>query len=75
MSMKPIDVEKAKKIANEKNLVPAMVDKTDGILQFTKKGGGNERLKEITWDEFKSKLEQRNLAIYESSGWMKIMGK
>ncbi len=75
MSMKPISVEKAKKIADEKNLVPAMVDKTDGILQFTKKGGGNERLKEITWDEFKSKLEQRKLSVYESNGWMKIMGK
>ncbi len=75
MSMKPISVEEAKKIATDKKLVPAMVDKTDGILQFTKKGGGNERLKEISWDEFKTKLEQRKLSIYESSGWMKIMGK
>lgn len=75
MSMKPISVEEAKKIAKEKKLVPAMVDKTDGILQFTKQGGGNERLKEISWDDFKDKLQKRKLSIYESNGWMKIMGK
>ncbi len=75
MTMKQISVDRAKEIANEKNLAPAMVDKTDGILQFTKKGGGNDRLKEISWDDFKKKLEQRKLSIYESGGWMKIMSK
>ncbi len=75
MTMKQISVERAKEIANEKNLAPAMVDKTDGILQFTKKGGGNDRLKEVSWDDFKKKLEERKLAIYESGGWMKIMAK
>ncbi len=75
MTMKQISVERAKEIANEKNLAPAMVDKTDGILQFTKKGGGSDRLKEVGWDLFKNKLEERKLAIYESGGWMKIMSK
>ena len=75
MSMKEISIDRAKEIAKEKKLAPAMVDKTDGILQFTKEGGGNDRLKKISWDDFKNKLDQRKLAIYESGGWMKIMAK
>ncbi|MFO8109988.1 MAG: hypothetical protein R6U17_05640 [Thermoplasmata archaeon] len=70
MTMKKISVDKAQTIAEEKGLKPGLVKGTDGI-QFTK--GGNDRLDTIGWDEFKNKLKERNLAVYESSGWMKIM--
>ncbi|MFW6304177.1 MAG: hypothetical protein ACOC1V_00180 [Candidatus Saliniplasma sp.] len=70
MSMEKISVSKAEKIAKEKGLKPGLVKGTDGI-QFTK--GDNPRLKTIDWDEFKEKLDERGLAVYESGGWMKIM--
>ncbi len=72
MSMEKISVSEAKKIADEKGLKPGLVKGTDGI-QFTK--GNNPRLETIDWDEFKDKLKERDLAIYESGGWMKIMKK
>ena len=70
MSMKKISVAKAREIADEKGLKPGKVSGTNGI-QFTK--GNNDRIKVISWDEFENKLEKRNLAVYESGGWMKIM--
>ncbi len=70
MTMKKISVEEAQKIATKKGLQPGLVKGTDGI-QFTK--GGNARLETIGWDDFKNKLKERKLAVYESSGWMKIM--
>ncbi|MFO7990744.1 MAG: hypothetical protein R6U61_00440 [Thermoplasmata archaeon] len=72
MSMEKISVDKAQEIATKKGLKPGLVKGTDGI-QFTK--GKNPRLEVIDWDEFKSKLAERNLAVYESGGWMKIMKK
>ena len=72
MAMKEIDIEGAKKIAAEKGLKPAKVKGTTHI-QFTR--GGNDRLEEISWDEFASIMKERGLAIYESGGWMKIMQK
>ncbi len=70
MSMEKISVSKAKEIADEKGLKPGQVSGTNGI-QFTK--GNNDRIKVISWDDFENKLEKRNLAVYESGGWMKIM--
>ena len=70
MSMEKISVDKAREIAENKDLQPAIVKGTDGI-QFTK--GNNPRLKEIDWDDFREKLDDRGLAVYESGGWMKIM--
>ncbi|MFW6142156.1 MAG: hypothetical protein ACOC53_06325 [Candidatus Saliniplasma sp.] len=70
MSMEKISVSKAEEIAKEKGLKPGLVKGTDGI-QFTK--GDNPRLETIKWDEFKEKLDERGLAVYESGGWMKIM--
>ena len=70
MVMKEIDVDGARKIAEEKGLKPAKVRGTEHI-QFTR--GGNDRLEVISWDEFAKLLKERGLAIYESSGWMKIM--
>ncbi len=72
MVMREIAPEDAMKIAAEKGLKPAKVKGTTHI-QFTR--GGNDRLEEISWDEFKSILKERGLGIYESGGWMKIMQK
>jgi hypothetical protein len=70
MVMQKINFDRAKMIAMNKGLKPGKVKGTDGI-QFTK--GNNDRLTLIGWDEFKSALEKRGLAVYESGGWMKIM--
>jgi hypothetical protein len=70
MVMEPISVEKAMEIAKKKGIKPGRVKGTHGI-QFTK--GRNSRLEIIDWDEFKSTLSKRRLAVYESGGWMKIM--
>lgn len=72
MVMQEISVEKARGIAEGKGLKPGRVKGTDGV-QFTK--GSNARLETISWDEFKNTMVTRNLAIYESGGWMKIMKK
>ncbi len=70
MAMEPIDVDKARRIAENKGLRPAKVKGTD-IIQFTKQGG--ERFEVLDWNDFTSTLEDRNLKVFESSGWMKIM--
>ncbi|MBS3780997.1 MAG: hypothetical protein KGY66_00125 [Candidatus Thermoplasmatota archaeon] len=70
--MEKISVAKAKEIAEKKNLKPGLVKGTDGI-QFTK--GNNDRIKTVSWREFEEKLEERDLAVYESGGWMKIMSE
>ncbi|MGI5964709.1 MAG: hypothetical protein ACOX8L_02500 [Candidatus Methanomethylophilaceae archaeon] len=70
MAMEKISFEKAQAIARVKGLQPGKVKGTEGV-QFTK--GNNDRLSVISWDEFASALDARNLAIYESGGWMKIM--
>ncbi len=72
MSMEKISVRKAKEIADKKNLKPGLVKGTDGI-QFTK--GNNDRIETISWSEFEEKLDDRDLAVYESGGWMKIMSE
>jgi hypothetical protein len=70
MVMEAISVDKAMEIAKKKGIKPGRVKGTRGI-QFTK--GRNSRLEIIDWDEFKSTLSKRRLAVYESGGWMKIM--
>lgn len=72
MTMEPISVEKAIEIAKKKNLKPGRVKGTRGV-QFTK--GNNDRIEVIDWDEFRKTLKERNLQVYESGGWMKIMKK
>jgi hypothetical protein len=72
MVMRSISVGEAKKIAEKKGLKPGRVKGTDGV-QFTK--GKNARLETISWDDFEKTLAKRKLAVYESGGWMKIMGK
>jgi len=70
MSMEKISVGEAKEIADKKGLKPGLVKGTDGI-QFTK--GNNDRIETVSWSEFEEKLEERDLAVFESGGWMKIM--
>jgi hypothetical protein len=72
MVMEAISVDKAMEIAKKKGIKPGRVKGTNGI-QFTK--GRNSRLEIIDWDEFKTTLGKRRLAVYESGGWMKIMKK
>jgi hypothetical protein len=72
MVMEPISVDKAIEIAKKKRLRAGRVKGTDGVC-FT--NGSNERLVEISWDEFKSSVEKKGLQIFESGGWMKIMKK
>lgn len=69
MAMERIDIGKAQTIAKKKGLSPARVRGTHGI-QFSK---GNEKLETITWAEFEAILKERGLAIYEDSGFMRIM--
>jgi hypothetical protein len=66
-----IKVKDAKKLCDDKGLKPAFVANTD-IIQFTK-GDSYKNLKIIGWDEFEKKLKDKNLAIYEYKGFMKIM--
>ncbi len=68
--MEKISFQQAKTIAEKKGLKPGRVKGTEGI-QFTK--GRNNRLEQISWDEFEAILGKRRLAVYESGGWMKIM--
>ena len=70
MVMEPVSVEEAIEKAKKKGLRPGRVKGTDGI-QFTK--GRNNRIEVITWDEFRSTLSDRQLAVFDSNGFMKIM--
>jgi hypothetical protein len=70
MVMEPVSVEEAIEKAKKKGLRPGRVKGTDGI-QFTK--GRNNRIEVITWDEFRSTLTDRELEVFDSNGFMKIM--
>jgi len=72
MVMEPVSIEDAIEKAKKKGLRPGRVKGTDGI-QFTK--GRNNRIDVISWDDFRSTLAERQLEVYESSGFMKIMKK
>jgi len=67
-----ISFEYARQIAAVKGLQPSKVRGTT-TLRFTK--GGSEKLQVITWDEFERTASGRDLAVYESGGWMKLMRK
>jgi len=70
MAMEKISTDKAKQIAGIKGLKPGLVKGTEGV-QFTK--GRNTRLQVIGWEDFETALKERNLAVFESGGWLKIM--
>lgn len=68
--MERISLEQARRVAELKGLLPGRVRGTDGI-QFTR--GGSARVETIGWDEFGLLLKERNLAVYESGGFLKVM--
>ena len=71
-ALKEISFEYARQIATVKGLRPSKVKGTN-TLRFSK--GGSEKLQVISWDEFERTASGRNLAVYESGGWMKLMRK
>ena len=70
MVMEPVSIEEAIEKAKKKGLRPGRVKGTDGI-QFTK--GRNNRIEVITWGEFRMTLADRQLEVFDSNGFMKIM--
>jgi len=72
--MEKIDIEKVKEIAEEYNLKPAKTKESD-VVNIRKKS--NDRLEDISWDEFERILEEKELAVYkaEDSDFLKIMKK
>lgn len=73
MAMECISTKKAKEIAAKAGIKPGIVKGTKDGVQFVK--GNNPRIDPITWEKFEQCLDKRDLAIYESGGWMKIMKK
>lgn len=67
-----IDFDEAKRIAAMKGIFPGRVRGTEAI-RFT--SGRNDRLEVIDWNTFEMTARERNLAVYESGGWMKLMRK
>ncbi|AMH93846.1 hypothetical protein AR505_0124 [methanogenic archaeon ISO4-H5] len=65
------DMDEVIKIATKKGLKAGRVRDTEDGIQFTK--GTNNRLVVISWEEFEAFLKKRNLAVYRSNGWLKIM--
>ncbi len=72
MPMYPISLERAKEIAEQKNLKPGKVRGTTEI-EFTR--GTSPRVDVIDWPEFQQILEQKDLEIHEGGGFMKLMKK
>lgn len=70
--LREIDLEEAKRIATQRGLQPSRVRGTT-TLRFS--NGRNDRLEIIDWSEFERILTKRELAIFESGGWMKLMKK
>lgn len=70
--LREIDVTQARRIAEQKGLQPGRVRGTEQV-RFTR--GSNERVEVIDWTAFATTVERRNLGIYESGGFMKLMRK
>jgi len=70
--LREIDFEETRRIAEQKGLQPGRVRGTEQV-RFTK--GSNERLEVIDWTTFEQTVLRRNLGVYESGGWMKLMRK
>src|SRR2546423_7643603 len=68
-ALKEISFEYARQIASVKGLQPGKVKGTS-TLRFTK--GDSDKLQGITWDEFVQTANNRNLAVYESGGWVEV---
>ena len=63
-------MDEVRQIADEKGLQPGRVRGTEQI-RFTK--GESDRVEGIDWSTFEVTAQRRNLGVYESGGWMKLM--
>lgn len=70
--LREIGFEEVRRIASQKGLQPGRVRGTEQV-RFTK--GSNDRIEVIDWTSFEHTVANRNLGVYESGGWMKIMRK
>ena len=68
--LREIGIEEARRIADTKGLQPGRVRGTEQI-RFT--NGSNERVEVIDWSTFEETAHRRNLGVYESGGWLKLM--
>lgn len=68
--LRHISIDEAKEIASLKGLQPGRVRGTEQI-RFTK--GADDRVEVIDWSTFEATAQRRNLGVYESGGWMKLM--
>jgi len=68
--LREISMDEVRQIAGEKGLQPGRVRGTEQI-RFTK--GESDRVEVITWSTFEETAQRRNLGVYESGGWMKLM--
>jgi len=70
--LREIGFDEARQIAELKGLQPGRVRGTEQV-RFTR--GENERVEVIDWTSFEDTVRRRNLGIYESGGFMKLMRK
>jgi len=68
--LREISMDEVRQIADEKGLQPGRVRGTEQI-RFTK--GESDRVEVIDWSTFEVTAQRRNLGVYESGGWMKLM--
>jgi len=70
--LREIEFGEVRRIATQKGLQPGRVRGTEQV-RFTK--GSSDRVEVIDWTSFEQTVARRNLGVYESGGWMKIMRK
>ena len=70
--LREIEFAEARRIASQKGLQPGRVRGTEQV-RFTK--GSSDRVEVIDWTSFEQTVVRRNLGIYESGGFMKLMRK
>jgi hypothetical protein len=68
--LREISMDEVREIASVKGLQPGRVRGTEQI-RFTK--GESDRVEIITWSSFEETAQRRNLGVYTSGGWMKLM--
>lgn len=70
MSMSPIDLARARRIAWDRGLKPVRIRGTN-VVEFASRA--NTRFEVIDWNDFEANLKEKGLSVYEWRGWMKIM--
>jgi len=71
MNMERISLEKTRELSQKAGLTPCRV-KGSTVVQLRK--NPNDRMEDISWEEFDEALKSKRLAVYAApSGYMKIM--